>query len=151
MVRLAQALVFCVVFCKSLLLFLFIIFHLAIVLSVSDDHFGIFNFFVHSCMALKEAPVGCGGRTNAQITLRSVKYSHTIKYLLLHNFRENRRCNQEWTIQRHWLHCKHKTSDGVDKQNTTQKAKMMSNTRRTPTKTEGEPMCSELVSSSCLL
>jgi hypothetical protein len=90
MVRVAQALVSCVVFCKSLLLFLFIIFHLAIVLSVSDDHFGIFNFFVPSCMALKETPVGCGGRTNAQITLRSVKYLDTIKYFLLHNFRENK-------------------------------------------------------------
>ena len=66
MVRVAQTLVFCVVFCKSLLLFLFIIFHLAIVLSVSDDHFGIFSFFYHSCMALKETSVDFGGRTNAQ-------------------------------------------------------------------------------------
>ena len=94
MVRVAQALVFCVVFCKSLLLFLFIFFHLAIELSVSDDHFGIFIVFVYRCMALKEASVGCGGRTNAQITLRSVKYLDTIKYLLLDNFRENRRGNQ---------------------------------------------------------
>ena len=89
-VRVAQALVFCVVICKSLLLFLFIIFHLAIVLSVSDDHFGILILFVPSCMVLKETPVGCGGRTNAQITLRSAKYLHTIKYFLLHNFIENK-------------------------------------------------------------
>jgi hypothetical protein len=73
------------VFCKLLL-----VFHLAIVLSVSDDHFGIFIFFVPGCMALKETPVGCGGRTNAQITLRSAKYLHTIKYFLLHNSRENK-------------------------------------------------------------
>jgi hypothetical protein len=30
------------------------------------------------------------GRTNAQITLRNAKYLHTIKYVLLHNFRENK-------------------------------------------------------------
>ena len=29
--------------------------------------------------------------------------------------RENRRVNQEWTIQRHWQHCVHKTQ-GEDKQ-----------------------------------
>jgi hypothetical protein len=47
-------------------------------------------FFVASCMVLKETPVGRGGRTNAQITLRNAKYLHTIKYVLLHNFRENK-------------------------------------------------------------
>jgi hypothetical protein len=49
-------------------------------------------------MALKETSVGCGGRTNAQITLRGVKYLHIIKYLLLHNFRENKpKENNEYT------------------------------------------------------
>jgi hypothetical protein len=47
---------------------LFIIFHLAIVLPVSDDHFGMLNIFVPSFMALNEKHVGCGGGTNAQIT-----------------------------------------------------------------------------------
>ena len=32
------------------------------------------------------------------------------------NVRENRRGNQEWTIQRHWQHWVHKTQD-EDKQN----------------------------------
>ena len=32
------------------------------------------------------------------------------------NIRENRRGNQEWTIQRHWQHWVHKTHD-EDKQN----------------------------------
>jgi len=34
------------------------------------------------------------------------------------NVRENRRGNQEWTIQRNWQHWVHKTQDG-DKQNKT--------------------------------
>ena len=33
------------------------------------------------------------------------------------NVRENRRDNQEWTIQRHWQRWAHKTQDD-DKQNT---------------------------------
>ena len=40
------------------------------------------------------------------------------------NVRENRRCNQEWTIQRHWQHWAHKTQD-EDKQ--TQKTKKIKN------------------------
>ena len=40
------------------------------------------------------------------------------------NVRENRRGNQEWTIQRHRQHWVHKTQD---KHNTTQKTKEMSN------------------------
>ena len=32
------------------------------------------------------------------------------------NVSENRRSNQEWTIQRKWQHCVHKTQD-KDKQN----------------------------------
>jgi hypothetical protein len=32
------------------------------------------------------------------------------------SFRENRRGNQDWTIQRHWQHWIHKTQDD-DKQN----------------------------------
>jgi hypothetical protein len=32
------------------------------------------------------------------------------------NVRENRRGNQEWTIQRHWQHCVQRTQD-EDKQN----------------------------------
>jgi hypothetical protein len=69
-------------------------------------------------MALKETSVGCGGRTNAQITLRGVKYLHIIKYLLLHNFRENKPKGQSImdNSERHWLHSKHKTRDGADKQ-----------------------------------
>ena len=49
------------------------------------------------------------------------------------NVRENRRDNQEWTIQRHWKSWTHKTQD-EDKQSkknpqyTTQKTKKMSNT-----------------------
>jgi len=40
------------------------------------------------------------------------------------NVRENRRGNQEWTIQRHWQHWVHKKQD-VDKQ--CRKLKKMSN------------------------
>jgi hypothetical protein len=45
------------------------------------------------------------------------------------NIRENRRGNQEWTIQRNWQHWVHKIRD-EDKQNknTTQKNKKMNNT-----------------------
>jgi hypothetical protein len=50
------------------------------------------------------------------------------------NVNENRRGNQEWTIQIHWQHWKYKTQD-EDKQNTTQKTKKMSNTD--PTKSRG--------------
>jgi hypothetical protein len=55
---------------------------------------------------------------NAQITLRGVKYLHIIKYLLLHNFRENKPKGQSImdNSERHWLHSKHKTRDGADKQ-----------------------------------
>ena len=35
------------------------------------------------------------------------------------NKRNNRRGNHEWTIQRHWQHCVHKTQD-KDKQNNTE-------------------------------
>jgi len=54
--------------------------------------------------------------------------------------RDNRRGNQEWTIQKHWVH---KTQD-EDKQNKqkTQKTKKMSNTDPTV----GEPLCSRRVS-----
>ena len=50
------------------------------------------------------------------------------------NVKENRRGNQEWTIQIHWQHWIYKTQD-EDKQNTTQKAKKRSNTD--PTKSRG--------------
>jgi hypothetical protein len=46
------------------------------------------------------------------------------------SIRENRKSNQEWTIQRHSQHWAHKTQD-EDKQNTTQKIKKMSNTDST--------------------
>jgi len=61
--------------------------------------------------------------------------------LPMHIFRENRRSNQEWTIEKHWQHWAHKKQD-EDKQskNTTQKTKKMSNTD--PTKTGGEPRSS---------
>jgi len=32
------------------------------------------------------------------------------------NVRENRKVNQEWTIQKHWQHCAHNTQ-GEDNQN----------------------------------
>ena len=52
------------------------------------------------------------------------------------NPRESRRDNQEWTIQRNWQHCAHKTQD-EDKQNT--ETKKMSNMDPTPPKTGDEP------------
>ena len=107
MVRVVQALVFCVVICKSLLFIC--IYHFSFGYCIVGFWWPLWytKFFVHSCMALNETPVDCGGGTHAQITLRSAKYLHIIKYLLLDNLRENRRCSQEWAIQRHWLHCKH--------------------------------------------
>jgi hypothetical protein len=47
--------------------------------------------------------------------------------LLQINVRENRRGNQEWTLQRNRQHWVHKTKY-EDEQNNPQKAKMMSNT-----------------------
>jgi hypothetical protein len=38
-------------------------------------------------------------------------------YFIKTNVRENRRGNQEWTIQRNWTHWAHTTHD-ADKQNT---------------------------------
>jgi len=65
------------------------------------------------------------------------------------NFRENRRANQEWTIQRHWAH---KTQD-EDKQYTktqhTPENKNMSN--MDPTKTGDASRFSQRVCCSCLL
>jgi hypothetical protein len=49
--------------------------------------------------------------------------------------RQNRRSNQEWTIQRHWQHWVHKTQNEDKLKNTTHKAKNMSNTD--PTKSRG--------------
>ena len=57
------------------------------------------------------------------------------------NLRENKRGNQEWTIQRNWQHLgTQDTRRRQRNQNTTQKTKKMSNTD--PTKSRGEPMCS---------
>ena len=45
------------------------------------------------------------------------------------NVRENRRGNQQWTIQRHWYHWEHKIQDEDKrnkKYNTAQKTKQMS-------------------------
>jgi hypothetical protein len=71
------------------------------------------------------------------------------------NVRENRRDNQEWTIQRNWQHLVYKIRDEYTqnkKNNTTQKTKTVSNTdpiknqgmntgareeQRTPSKTRG--------------
>ena len=54
---------------------------------------------------------------------------------------ENRRCNQDWTIQRHRQRWTHKTQD-EDKQNTkTQYRKLKRGATRTPPKTGGEPGC----------
>ena len=64
--------------------------------------------------------------------------------------RQNRRGNQEWTIQRNWQHWSHKTLN-EDKQSkyTPQKTKKMSKTD--PTKNRCERRCSRMVGSSCLL
>ena len=51
---------------------------------------------------------------------------YPIANFLQQTLEKNRRGNQEWTIQRHWQHWAHKTNN-EDKQNTTQKTKMMSN------------------------
>jgi len=56
-----------------------------------------------------------------------------IRFIVFYiNVRENRRGNQEWTIQRNWQHCVNKTQN-EDKQNknTIQKTKKMSNTNHT--------------------
>jgi len=42
--------------------------------------------------------------------------SHSSGDRLEINVRENRRGNKQWTIQRHWQHCVHKTQNG-DRQN----------------------------------
>jgi len=54
---------------------------------------------------------------------------HEIQIKALIHVKENRKANQEWTIQRHWQHRVYKTQN-EDKQNknTTQKTKKMSNT-----------------------
>ena len=51
--------------------------------------------------------------------MSSTSYNNTLR----RNVRENRRGNQQWTIQRNWQHWVHKTQD-EDKQikNTTQHA-----------------------------
>ena len=58
------------------------------------------------------------------------------------NVRENRRDNQEWTIQRHWQHRAHKTQD---KYNETQKHKNATQHRKMsnmdPTKKPGMHPC----------
>ena len=64
------------------------------------------------------------------------------------NVRENRRCNQEWTIQRRCQYLVHKTQDEnkLDK-NPTQKNKTMSNTD--PIKTGCESRRPRRASTSC--
>ena len=52
-------------------------------------------------------------------------------FIIYLNIRENRRGNQEWTIQRHWQHWAHKTQEEdkqTQKHNTAQETKKMSNT-----------------------
>jgi hypothetical protein len=65
------------------------------------------------------------------------------------NVRENRRDNQEWTIQRNWQHWVHRTQDeNKQNKNTTQQTTKMSNTGFT--KNRSELRRPRRPSSSCL-
>ena len=60
------------------------------------------------------------------------------------NVRENRWCNQEWTIQCHWQHWTHRT-------NTKHNRKLKWWATQTTPKTGNKPRCARNVSSSCFL
>ena len=67
------------------------------------------------------------------------------------NVRENRRRNQEWTIQRHRQHWVHKTQDEV-KETTTHNTEIYKDEQHgSDKKTVSEPRRPGRVSSSCLL
>jgi len=57
------------------------------------------------------------------------------------NARENRRANQEWTIQRNWQHWVHNTQDEDKQSKKIQHRKLKSWATRTPPNIEGELRC----------
>jgi hypothetical protein len=78
----------------------------------------------------------------------------------LSNVRENRRGNQEWTIQRHWQHwvyktpnIRHRTQDTERRQTKqkTQHRKLKRRVTRIPPKTWDETRGSRRASRSCFL
>ena len=59
-----------------------------------------------------------------------------VSHMIITNARENRRDNQEWTIQRNWQHWVHKTQD-KDKQNNKHNIENYTNQQHGPTKHRG--------------
>jgi len=88
-------------FCRSI----FVLFHLAVVLSVllrftdSNYPFGIVKLFLHVCFVLCLPP---------HYAFTHVMYEHILCNLDWLNVRESRRVNQKRTIRRNWQHRVHK-------------------------------------------
>ena len=59
-----------------------------------------------------------------------------VSHMIITNARENRRDNQEWTIQRNWQHWVHKTQD-EDKQSKKHNIENYTNQQHGPTKNRG--------------
>ena len=79
------------------------------------------------CFDGKQRVVLCNN--NMKVSIMEIFYEINCESTMAKkiNIREYRRDQQEWTIQRHWQHCAHKTREEVKqsktKYNTTQKTK----------------------------